>query len=331
MTRFCFWFSNRWPTFLLLLKYWVPKFGEIYLPLSRQGLPLKIRRQMWRLMRFAVWSNLWLHRPPKWAGRAPSNPTKTRKCGDPCLDDFVFLGGGGYYGYSSENKLIDIIGESCGSRDQAANSSNTTTPRLTTSESSTRLLVGYMSCTNYKTKEPTSRVYFLILVRKFHVLQNKPINISHVPISFWRGGLLETGHLDLSLLLQTTLRTCAGSPTRGMGHGAGATFFETSETTQREKAEGTTDVTFGQDVGNELFEVWLICVTIFVTEKSKIYAGVVFNFPHFISKIEWETPKRVGYYQIGHYQILLNVTYTYILWWFIPQHFWGMIMNVWWV
>ena len=65
---------------------------------------------------------------------------------------------------------------------------------------------------------------------------------------------METGHLDLSLLLQTTLRTCAGSPTRGMGHGAGATFLETSETTQREKAEGTTDVTFGQDVGNELLK-----------------------------------------------------------------------------
>ena len=63
---------------------------------------------------------------------------------------------------------------------------------------------------------------------------------------------METGHLDLSLLLQTTLRT--GSPTRGMGHGAGATFFETSETTQREKAEGTTDVTFGGDVGNELLK-----------------------------------------------------------------------------
>ncbi len=43
-----------------------------------------------------------------------------------------------------------------------------------------------------------------------------------------------------------------------MGHGAGATFFETSETTQREKAEGTTDVTFGGDVGNELlkFDLW---------------------------------------------------------------------------
>ena len=53
-------------------------------------------------------------------------------------------------------------------------------------------------------------------------------------------------------------------------------------------------------------------MTIFVTEKSKICAGVVFIFPHVISKIEWETPKRVGYYQIAYYQILLNVTYTYI-------------------
>ena len=57
---------------------------------------------------------------------------------------------------------------------------------------------------------------------------------------------------------------------------------------------------------------WSLICDLFVTEKSKIYAGVVFIFPHFISKIEWETPKRVGYYQIGHYQILLNVTYTYI-------------------
>lgn len=143
-----------------------------------------------------------------------------------------------------------------------ANWSNTMTPRLTTSES--------------------------IKVRtvKFILPQNKPINKSCSIIFLTKYWLLETD-LDLSLLL-TTLRTCAGSPTRGMGHGAGATFFETSETREKRHSGrsyrcdvwcGCWDGTFG-----------IFCDRQF---NPRFYAGVVFIFLILFRTYDGKHPKKL--------------------------------------